>query len=124
MKCLLGVSFLLICSPLLAVPPPEEEGWRKLDFVCASVETGDQTYPSFYVGEKEDGYWEDVRADGATAFWHSYTQYYLQKEFYGADNLLSTLMKIDRSTGYMTMKNYKTQWRSAHDCKLRAENKF
>jgi len=124
MKCLVGVSFLLVCSPLLAVPPPEEEGWRKLDFVCVTIETGERTYPFFYVSQQESDWWEENLTDGTPRYRHSSEKNYLEQNYYNLDGEIRSSSWIDRSTGHMTKWDYGANLYFTFDCELRAENKF
>ena len=125
MRLIIAIATLVACSGAWAQePPPESQGWKKLDFICRQLTTDYQYSEHFYVSEKEVDSWESFWSNGKTHDWHFSNQMTIQKAVYNSDGELSLVYDIDRATGRMSRTNVKMRAIDYFDCDLRPENKF
>ena len=124
-RSVIAIAALVACSGAWA-QPPASEGWKKLDFICSEVNTGQQTQQWFYVNENEgiSTYEEKYPASDVVNLWHYSDEMSLQKNIFGGKGQLTGIDEIDRSTGRMTWTDVADDRIKSFDCELRSENKF
>lgn len=125
MRSLIAIAALVACSGAWA-QPPALEGWKKLDFICTGIDTGEQIRQWFYVNEnKGQSVFEETYFESVTVrLWHYSDDMGLQKNIYGTRGQMTGTDEIDRATGRMSRTNILANKTDLFDCELRPENKF
>lgn len=122
MRFIVAIATLVACSGAWAGQAPE--GWKKLDFICESLERkGYEMDDYFWVSERDEDVWIETHAGGQKTH-HRTTPIYLSKSYFGPDGDLVTYSEIDRSTGRQTHRSLILDYSVTLDCELRRANKF
>ena len=102
------------------------EGWKRLEFICTSIDSDQQIQQWFYVNKSEGQsiYEGKDPASEIVRHWHYNDDLNLQKNIYGGKGQMTGVDTINRATGRMSRINTVARRTDRFDCELRPENKF